>query len=214
MFLLADAREILRIISEDIRCEWIMKIAVYCSAKDSVHERYKRMATRLGTWIGEHGHTLVYGGATGGLMTSVSNAAKAAGATVVGVVPPRIIAARRLADNCDELVNADSMADRKAKMREIADCFICLPGSYGTLDEMMDVVASGTVGEHKKPLYVYDYQGFYADLKRQIRRMKAEAFIPAEESYTPVFVEHFHELTEALDKHQEALDWKAKCSRK
>ena len=49
----------------------------------------------------------------------------------------------RIADNCDELVNADSMADRKAKMREIADCFICLPGSYGTLDEMMDVVAGG-----------------------------------------------------------------------
>ena len=60
-----------------------MKIAVYCSAKDSVHERYKQMAARLGTWIGEHGHTLVYGGATGGLMTSVSNAAKAAGATAV-----------------------------------------------------------------------------------------------------------------------------------
>ncbi|MGN0234873.1 MAG: TIGR00730 family Rossman fold protein [Paludibacteraceae bacterium] len=185
-----------------------MKIAVYCSAKDSVHERYKRMAVRLGTWIGEQGHTLVYGGATGGLMTSVSNAAKAAGATVVGVVPPRIIAARRLADNCDELVNAENMADRKAKMREIADCFVCLPGSYGTLDEMMDVVASGTVGEHKKPLFVYDYQGFYADLKRQIRRMKAEAFIPAEESYSPVFVEHFHELAEAIGKHQEVLDRK------
>ena len=92
MFLLADAREILRIISEDIRCEWIMKIAVYCSAKDSVHERYKQMAARLGTWIGEHGHTLVYGGATGGLMTSVSTAAKAAGATVVGVVPVRSVA--------------------------------------------------------------------------------------------------------------------------
>ena len=78
---------------------------------------------------------------------------------------------------------------------------------------MMDVVASGTVGEHKKPLYVYDYQGFYADLKRQIRRMKAEVFIPAEESYTPVFVEHFQELTEVLEKYQEALDWKEKCSR-
>ena len=96
-----------------------MKIAVYCSAKDSVHERYKQMAARLGTWI----------------------------------------------------------------------------------------------GEHKKPLYVYDYQGFYADLKRQIRRMKAEVFIPAEESYCPVFVEHFHELTEVLDKHQAALDWKAKCGK-
>lgn len=187
-----------------------MKIAVYCSAKDSVHERYKQMATRLGTWIGAHGHTLVYGGATGGLMTSVSIAAKTAGAIVVGVVPPRIIAAKRLADDCDELVYAENMADRKAKMREIADCFICLPGSYGTMDEMMDVVASGTVGEHNKPLYIYDFQGFYTDLKRQVRRMKAELFIPTEESYSPVFVAQFHELTEILEKHQETLDRKAK----
>lgn len=185
-----------------------MKIAVYCSAKDSIRDQYKEMGRRLGTWIGTHGHTLVYGGATGGLMTSVSEAAKAAGATIIGVVPPRIIAAKRLDPNSDELILVDNMAMRKAKMREVADCFVCLPGSYGTMDEMMDVIASGTVGEHRKPLYIFDYHGFYTDLKRQIRRMKAEQFIPAEESYMPTFAETLNELYDYLTAYQSVVEKK------
>ena len=86
------------------------------------------------------------------------------------------------------------MNDRKQKMRELADCFICLPGSYGTLDEMMDVVASGTVGEHRKPLYVLNYQGFYDGLKQQTEHMRALAFIPEQESYKPEFVNTLDQL--------------------
>ena len=64
-----------------------MKIAVYCSAKDSIPEEYLALGDALGTWLGKNGHTLLYGGATGGLMSRVSEAAKAAGATVIGVIP-------------------------------------------------------------------------------------------------------------------------------
>ena len=64
-----------------------MKVAVYCSAKDVIPEEYLALGDALGRWLGEHGHTLVYGGATGGLMSRVSNAAKAAGAYVIGVIP-------------------------------------------------------------------------------------------------------------------------------
>lgn len=105
-----------------------MKVAVYCSAKDVIPAEYLALGDALGRWLGEHGHTLVYGGATGGLMTRVSDAAKAAGAHVIGVIPPRIKAAGRLAKNCDELIEVANMAERKQRMREQADCFICLPG--------------------------------------------------------------------------------------
>ena len=80
-----------------------MKVAVYCSAKDRIPEEYLYLGDTLGKWIAESGHTLVYGGATGGLMTRVSNAAKAAGGIVEGVIPQRIIQAKRMADNCDTL---------------------------------------------------------------------------------------------------------------
>ena len=118
-----------------------MRIAVYCSAKDAIPEEYLALGDALGTWIGEQGHTLVYGGATGGLMSRVSDAAKNAGAHVVGVIPLRIKASGRLASNCDYLIETNNMSERKQRMRDEADAIVCLPGSYGTLDEMMDATS-------------------------------------------------------------------------
>jgi uncharacterized protein (TIGR00730 family) len=176
-----------------------MKIAVYCSAKDRIPEEYLALGDVLGQWIAEAGHTLVYGGATGGLMTRVSNAAKAAGGIVEGVIPQRIIQAKRMASNCDTLHIVNNMCERKQKMKELADCFVCLPGSYGTLDEMMDVVASGTVDEHRKPCYILNYQGFYEGLKQLAQHMRSLAFLPQQEQYAPQFVDSMEELITHLE---------------
>ena len=171
-----------------------MKIAVYCSAKDVIPEEYLQLGDALGTWLAQHGHTLVYGGATGGLMSRTSNATKAAGGYVIGVIPPRIIAAGRLASNCDELIRVANMSERKQHMRDIAEAIICLPGSYGTLDEMFDAVASGTVGEHNKPIFILNYNGFYEGIKTETEHMRALDFLPQEECYKPVFVNTLDEL--------------------
>lgn len=175
-----------------------MKIAVYCSAKDAIPEEYLSLGDQLGTWLGKNGHTLVYGGATGGLMSRTSNAAKAAGAYVIGVIPPRITAAGRQATHCDELIEVANMSERKQKMREQADVIVCLPGSYGTLDEMMDATSSAIVGEHRKPTYVLNYQGFYEPLKQQLELMRRLQFIPEQEAYKPVFVNSLDELYKNL----------------
>ena len=175
-----------------------MRIAVYCSAKDRIPEEYLALGDVLGRWIAGAGHTLVYGGATGGLMTRVSNATKAAGGTVEGVIPQRIIQAKRMADNCDVLYTVANMCERKQKMKDLSDCFVCLPGSYGTLDEMMDVVASGTVDEHRKPCFVLNYRGFYEGLKQQTELMRQLSFLPQEEQYAPQFVDTIEELIDKL----------------
>ena len=176
-----------------------MRIAVYCSAKDAIPADYLALGDALGTWIGEHGHTLVYGGATGGLMTRVSDAAHQAGAHVIGVIPPRIKAAGRLATNCDYLIEVNNMSERKQRMRDEADIIICLPGSYGTLDEMMDATSSAIVGEHRKPVYVLNYQGFYELLKLQIEHMRSLQFIPQDEHYKPLFVNTLEELYDQIE---------------
>ena len=176
-----------------------MRIAVYCSAKDAIPEEYLALGDALGRWIGEKGHTLVYGGATGGLMTRVSDAAKAAGAHVVGVIPLRIKAAGRLATNCDFLIEVNNMSERKQRMRDEADVIVCLPGSYGTLDEMMDATSSAIVGEHHKPVYVLNYKGFYEPLKAQIEKMKELHFIPTPEHYGPIFIDELDELVKELN---------------
>ena len=177
-----------------------MKIAVYCSAKDIIPEEYLALGDALGRWLAEHGHALVYGGATGGLMSRTSNAAKAAGGYVIGVIPPRIISAGRKATNCDDLYRVRTMSERKQAMRDIADIVVCLPGSYGTLDEMMDVISSGIVGEHKKPVFVLNYKGFYEPLKAQIELMRSLQFIPEQEAYKPIFVNSLDELYEQIQK--------------
>lgn len=173
-------------------------IAVYCSAKDAINEQYLAMGDALGKWIAEEGHTLVYGGAKGGLMSRVSNSVKKHGGKVIGVIPERIIAAHRLAENCDKLYVVSSMGERKQKMRELATCFVCLPGSYGTLDEMMDVVSAGIIGEHRKPLYVVNQDGFYNHLRLLADHMRELNFLPQQESYKPIFVDSLEELFTTL----------------
>lgn len=175
-----------------------MNICVYCSAKDSIDEQYKQLGTELGKWIAMQGHTLVFGGATGGLMTTVSKSAFEAGARVIGIVPYHIQAAGRRSPWCTETIVVEHMNERKEKLKQTADCFVCLPGSYGTLDEMFDVIASGTVGEHKKPIYIVNYKGFYQHLVEQVILMKEEHFIPKEEMYKPNVVNDIRELTQLI----------------
>ena len=164
-----------------------MRMAVYCSAKDAIPEEFLRLGDALGKWIGQNGHTLIYGGATGGLMSRTSDAAKAAGAH---------------AANCDHLIEVNNMSERKQRMRDEADIIVCLPGSYGTLDEMMDAISSAIVGEHKKPVYVLNYKGFYEPLKQQIRVMQDLQFIPAQQSYRPVFADTLEELYEEIKNYK------------
>ena len=175
-----------------------MNVAVYCSAKDIIPEEYLALGDDLGKWLAENGYTLVYGGATGGLMSRVSNAAREAGGEVIGIVPKRIIEAGRLARNCTKIHKVVSMSRRKQKMRELADCFVCLPGSYGTLDEMFDVIASGTVGEHHKPIIILNYKGFYEGLKAEAAHMKDLQFLPEHEAYKPLYVNSLEEVYESL----------------
>ena len=131
-------------------------------------------------------------------MTRVSDAAKAHGAKVLGVIPRRIIEAHRQADNCDELYTVETMNNRKDKMKELSDCIVCLPGTYGTLDEMMDAIASGTVDEHRKPTFVLNYKGYYDAIKRQDAYMHELGFLPPEVQYAPVFVDTMEQLIDAL----------------
>ena len=176
-----------------------MKVAVYCSAKNVIPEEYLQLGDTLGTWLAQHGHALVYGGATGGLMTRISNAVRSAGGYVIGVVPERVIQVGRLADNCNELYKVPTMSNRKQKMKDLADCFVCLPGSYGTLDEMFDVIASGTVGEHNKPVFILNYKGFYNGIKAEVEHMRTLNFLPQKDTYSPVFVETIEALTTQIE---------------
>ncbi|MDR0810954.1 MAG: TIGR00730 family Rossman fold protein, partial [Paludibacter sp.] len=157
-----------------------MNIAVYCSSSNSIAENYLQTAHSLGEWIAKNGHTLVFGGATGGSMSAVSEGAASAGGKIIGVIPNAVKRMNRQSPLCTELVAVKTMSERKAQMQQLADVFVVLAGSFGTLDEMFDVAAAGVVGEHRKPLIVINENGFYNCLISQIDRMRQEKFIPVE----------------------------------
>jgi len=175
-----------------------MNIAVFCSSSNHIAERYRTEAFRLGELIAESGNTLVFGGATGGLMDAVALGASSKKGKIIGVIPQAVIKMNRQSQLASELITVGTMSERKAKMKELSDVFIVLPGSYGTLDEMLDVVTSAIVGEHKKPLYIVNQGGFYNQFLSQIELMRAEMFIPVE-NYKPIVVQNIESCFELID---------------
>jgi len=163
-----------------------MNIAVFCSSSNHIADHYRQSAFQLGKLIAENGNTLVYGGATGGLMDSVAEGAKSINGNIIGIIPQAVIKMKRQSAIPSELIVVDTMSERKERMKSISDVFLVLPGSYGTLDEMLDIIASGVVGEHKKPLIIINEGGFYELFLNQINQMRNEHFIPTEEKYKPI----------------------------
>ncbi len=176
-----------------------MNIAVFCSSSNHIAEHYKQAAVHLGEQIAEGGNTLVFGGATGGLMDSVAQGATNKNGVIIGVIAQAIIRMKRQSILSTELVIVETMSQRKEKIKSLADVFVVLAGSYGTLDEMLDIIASGTVGEHKKPIIIVNENGFYNNFLAQIDFMRLEKFIPVEESYKPLIASNINHCIEIIN---------------
>lgn len=177
-----------------------MNIAVYCSSSNHIAEDYLQAAFRLGEWIAESGHVLIFGGATGGSMSAVSEGAYSKKGKITGVIPHAVIRMKRQSLLCSELISVETMSERKTIMKTTADIFVVLPGSYGTLDEMFDVIASGVVGEHKKPLIIVNQNGFFNDLTNFFKRMTTERFLPVtHQNYQPKIVDSIEMCIEKIN---------------
>lgn len=176
-----------------------MNIAVFCSSSNYIANHYKQAAFRLGEMIAESGNTLIYGGATGGLMDSVAEGALNRNGQIIGIISQAVIKMNRQSSLPSQLITVETLSERKTQMKQLGDAFVVLPGSYGTLDEMLDIVASGIVGEHKKPLIIVNQDGFYNQFLEQINFMRSESFIPAGEKYRPLISENINECMELIN---------------
>ncbi len=156
------------------------------------------MAKEFGKLLAENGHTLVYGGSTGGLMDSIAEGAAEKQGEIIGIIPKIIIGANRESKLPTQQIITADMSERKKRLKEEAELFVVLPGGYGTLDEMFDVIASATVGEHKKPLICLNYRGFYDELILFSDKLKRVGFMPEVEVYKPIFVETIEECLQII----------------
>jgi len=151
-----------------------MNICVYCSSSDQVRDEFKQQATEFGKWLADKNHTLVYGGATGGLMSAVAQGASNAGGDIVGIIPDCIIEKGRKSDLPTELFIVGDMAERKSMMKEYSDVFVVFPGGFGTLDEMFDTISSCMVGEHDKTTILFNPDNFWMGLLLQLDKILKE----------------------------------------
>ena len=152
-----------------------MNIVVYCSSHDKLEDKYRQLARDLGTWIGQNGHSLLYGGSNAGLMHITAAAAHEAGGHVIGVIPEMF--RQRIDPVCDEVVYTANLGDRKQYMIENGDVFVVMPGGIGTLDEWMSTLAVLTIGnDDPRPVIVANIDGLYDATVQQLADMTQTPF--------------------------------------
>jgi len=148
----------------DERMKEKKSICVFCGSSGRVDEAYRQAATQFGTLVGEKGFDLVYGGGRVGLMGMTADAALAAGASVLGVIPKFLKDYEVGHDGLNELIVTDNMHDRKRIMYERSDAFVILPGGLGTMDETFEVVTWTQLGLSAKPVVIANINGFWDPL--------------------------------------------------
>jgi cytokinin riboside 5'-monophosphate phosphoribohydrolase len=162
-----------------------MNICVFSSSSNAIPKIYFEEARKLGTLIGRKGHTLVNGGANVGLMEAVTVAASEAGAKTIGIIPERFVKRSLASANSHEVISTGDMQERKAKMREISDAFIALPGGFGTLEEILEVLTLRQLSYHHKPVIFINTNQFFRNLFNQFELAFAEKF--AKEIYRDLY---------------------------
>ncbi|WP_346859898.1 TIGR00730 family Rossman fold protein [uncultured Draconibacterium sp.] len=164
-----------------------MNICVFCSSSNAINEVYFEEAKKLGKIIGDGGHTLINGGANVGLMEAVTIAASDAGAKTVGIIPERMIGRSLASDNSHQVIITPDMMTRKERMREMSDAFIALPGGFGTLEEILEVMTLRQLSYHTKPIVFVNTNNFFDHLFKQFEVSYVQQF--AKEVYRKLYFE-------------------------
>ena len=152
-------------------------LCVYCGSNAGNDPAYASLASTLGTQLAENGLTLVYGGGNVGLMGIVADAAMQAGGDVIGVIPEQLMQWEVAHKGVTRLEVVDSMHTRKARMAELAEGFIALPGGFGTFEEFCEILTWGQLGFHAKPMGLLNVNGFYDPLLAMFERAVADGFL-------------------------------------
>lgn len=167
-------------------------IAVYCGSSLGANTIYKEEAILFGKYLAKNNITLIYGGASVGIMGTLANSILAEGGSVIGVIPAFLEKREIAHKELTELICVNNMHERKAKMMELADGFIALPGGPGTLEEFFEVFTWNQIGLIQKPCGILNVNGYYNKLIELFDHMVVENFLQ-ERSRKVFFVDDKHE---------------------
>ena len=155
-------------------------ICVFCGSNFGARQAYAEAAHQVGRAIAERGLRLVYGGSKVGLMGVVADAALAAGGAVIGVIPAALVEREIAHAGLSELQQVGSMHERKARMADLSDAFIALPGGAGTMEELFEIWTWAQLGHHRKPVGLLNVEGFFDALAAFLDHQAGERFMRQE----------------------------------
>lgn len=157
--------------------EMMNRITVFCGSNTGTEPIYKEQAYQLGKTLADNSIGLVYGGSITGLMGAVAHGVLENNGEAIGVLPHFLNGKEIANENLTELILVHTMHERKAKMHELSDGIITLPGGFGTLEEFFEMLTWGQLGLHKKPIGILNVAGFYDDLLSLIQNMVDKGFL-------------------------------------
>lgn len=175
-----------------------MNITVYLGATMGNDPRLEAEVRRLGRWIGESGHALIYGGSKAGLMGALAESVLQSGGKVTGVEPQFFIDMGYEYPQITRLIVTQDMTERKTKMIELGDAFIAFPGGTGTLEEISEVMSKVSLGHLGAPCILYNLNGYYDGLKTLLAHMIATGLSSPEKQQGIHFANSLEEIQQIL----------------
>ena len=156
-----------------------MRICVFGAASPTIDEEYKKIVEQMGEELARRGHSLVFGGGGNGLMGAVANGVRRGGGHILGVIPKFFDDenVEEVCGFCDELIEPDTMRQRKQIMEDNADAFIIVPGGIGTFEEFFEILTLKQLCRHNKPIAIYNVKGYYNELVYAMEKAIEKNFI-------------------------------------
>lgn len=180
----------------------MQSVCIFCGASHGSKPIFSQQASATGRFIAEQGWTLVYGGAQIGLMGAVADGALEAGGKVVGILP-RFLQLKEIAhEGLSELVLVESMHERKLEMHERSDAVVALPGGFGTLEELMEMMTWAQLGLHQKPMGLLNTDGYYSPLLQLFKQMVDNGLLREQHQQLLQYSDSIPELFELLQNYQ------------
>ena len=153
-----------------------MHVCVYCSSSTRIDQGYNTAAERFGVGLAQNGWSLVYGGGSYGLMGAIAKASHAHGGRIVGVIPQSLLDREVGYEQADELIVTTTLRERKQIMEDRADVFVTMPGGFGTLEELLEVITLKQLRQHTKPILIVNIDGFFDALLQQFEFILQQGF--------------------------------------
>jgi len=177
-------------------------IAVFCGSSIGKDPLYRDAASQLGSTLARKHIEIIYGGGKIGLMGTVADAALQAGGRVTGVIPGFLAALELAHGQLSRLITVETMHERKAVINEMSDGVIALPGGFGTLDELFEMLTWGQLGLHEKPVGILNINGFYDHILSMVHSMVAEGFLKQINSDMLLVSGNIDELLEKMEHYR------------